>query len=88
MAGEQEVGIELQRWGMDPSFMPDPSSCTQLHELLIKNYPCMIQGNCTPFGSQTTFIIVGGISLAIVFMLGYWFATRQAKKETNKETKE
>lgn len=69
MTGEREVITMLGEYGVN-NFTADPASCQELNDLLIRNYPCMREAFCTPFGTTQTAFIVGmtiiGVLIAVI----------------------
>lgn len=74
----------LHLYGIN-NYTLDENYCRNLGDFLIKNYPCMKEYTCTPFGTtQTSYLIMTGILLLIMFFVGWKLRGKIEEEKTNK----
>ncbi len=74
---------ELTKWGMNVTQNVDEQYCSQLYDAMVRNYPCMREGICTPY-SDTTIVIVLVIALLLAVAGGYYLHKVMVEHDNNK----
>lgn len=71
---------ELQRWGYKNLTLQGSDSCMQLYQSMSRNYPCMVQGVCSPFNNATfdvVLVVLFVIVITIAFVGGQIYESKR-----------